>query len=395
MNRRARLCAALLLAAGAVGAPAAGRTGAPRAGLKGAAGVGAAQRADTRAPDIVLMSPQQDRTVVNEQQFTVKVMALSLTGRMEIKVTVANSQGVSAKTIPAAQKEIVRHEVTLAPGDNTLTVVASNEQASSKPLVRTLVYVPGERRQDDLVYLGIGISRYRQTGLSPSFADVDAEELARLFKQQEGGRAFDRVEPKVLKNEAATRAGIIEGLQWLADKADEPEDVALLFISGHIGRGPSGQYYLLTYNHRGESDPEIHDLAFHEIMEMLSEVRGQVLLLIDGRARRSGKELVTLSYAFEADDKRRALVCFGSAEAGPAGAEETAWGHSAFTKALIDGLGGACDAPPKDGTVDTRELGICLSGLAANLTKDRQRPTCLAAPAGTGPVSLFSYRQPK
>ena len=53
--------------------------------------------------------------------------------------------------------------------------------------------------------------------------------------------------------------------------------------------------------------------------------------------------------------------------------EQEEWGHGAFTKALMEGLGGKADLLHK-GTITTATLDAFLTDRVKDLTSDRQHP---------------------
>ncbi|HDM67053.1 MAG TPA: caspase family protein [Thermoplasmatales archaeon] len=75
---------------------------------------------------------------------------------------------------------------------------------------------------------------------------------------------------KVLIDGNATKQGVQESIEWLAENADE-DDVSLIYFVGHGGRDLNGEF-IVTY------DGEIHDA---ELAEYISGVQGVVVVVID------------------------------------------------------------------------------------------------------------------
>ena len=67
--------------------------------------------------------------------------------------------------------------------------------------------------------------------------------------------------------------------------------------------------------------------------------------------------------------------------------EDPAWGHGAFTKALLDGLDGPADYD-QDGVITLKELDLYVTRNVKKLTNGSQRPTT-QIPANMPDFPLF------
>ena len=67
--------------------------------------------------------------------------------------------------------------------------------------------------------------------------------------------------------------------------------------------------------------------------------------------------------------------------------EDLAWGHGAFTKALLDGLDGPADYD-QDGVITLKELDLHITRNVKKLTNGSQRPTT-QIPANMPDFPLF------
>ena len=67
--------------------------------------------------------------------------------------------------------------------------------------------------------------------------------------------------------------------------------------------------------------------------------------------------------------------------------EDLAWGHGAFTKALLDGLDGLADYD-QDGVITLKELDLYVTRNVKKLTNGSQRPTT-QIPANMPDFPLF------
>ncbi|MFA6234616.1 MAG: hypothetical protein WC824_10600, partial [Bacteroidota bacterium] len=66
-------------------------------------------------------------------------------------------------------------------------------------------------------------------------------------------------------------------------------------------------------------------------------------------------------------------VVFTSSSGNEYSYEDRSWGHGAFTRALLDGIGGAADFT-SDKTVDWSELQLYVGTAVRNMTKGGQNP---------------------
>lgn len=346
---------------------------------------------DASTPELFILSPKEAQTVVAKEDFTVEVLATSLKSRVSIMMKLVNAAGTSEKIERANQQQVVRFNLKLAQGENTVTIVAASEmeagpgnERASPPLIRTLIYTPRKSALNDLLYLGIGVSSYG-----------GVEDLERLFKTQEDGRIFDSVDAQVIKDVGATRAAVIKGLRWIVDKADESDDVGLVFVAGNVERGQDGEYYLHAYDHKeAEADLEAYDVPFATFLRVLSTTRGRIILFVDASAPSVERSLATFSQRLLENDSGRLLVCSTTSEAKTAGTASGAVKHFTLAEVASEGLKGTGDLN-KDGFVDTLELRGWLDSRMRLLTEGRQSLHCSAGPNSSEWVfPIFSYQRP-
>lgn len=81
------------------------------------------------------------------------------------------------------------------------------------------------------------------------------------------------------------------------------------------------------------------------------------------------------------------LITFASCWPRERGLGSEAWGGSAFTKALVEGLTGKADAN-RDGTVTLAELDAYVADRVQELTAGRQHPTTQRPPSIRGNLPL-------
>ena len=88
---------------------------------------------------------------------------------------------------------------------------------------------------------------------------------------------YDHLHRRVLAGPRATRAAVLDGLQWLS-ACVQAQDVALLFFSAHGEMDPHGGYCLSL---AACSDGETAGLWGWELRSALAKLRGKTVVLLD------------------------------------------------------------------------------------------------------------------
>jgi outer membrane protein assembly factor BamB len=138
--------------------------------------------------------------------------------------------------------------------------------------------------------LAVGVGDYNEEKakhLRLEFADDDAWDVASALLNTQGS-LYAKVNPQVLRNGEATRAGIFDALEVMYNSM-QGDDVAVVHFSGH-GALVGGALYLLPHEVDARTGSRIRGSAI-EIGDLRTELlrlaeRGRVLVLLD--ACRSG-----------------------------------------------------------------------------------------------------------
>jgi uncharacterized caspase-like protein len=148
-------------------------------------------------------------------------------------------------------------------------------------------------------------------------------------------------------------------------------------MAGHGVTDPKQRFYFLPV----EGNPDgakLRSSAVSEgdIRDAISSVQGKVLFFIDACHSASALEggLGAVDVTAIVNDLASAengIVMFSSSTGREVSLEDPAWGHGAFTKALLEGLSGEADYK-KDGKLTTAEINLWLTTRVAELTSDRQ-----------------------
>ncbi len=271
--------------------------------------------------------------------------------------------------------DLVRYTVEVLPGRNVLEGVAYNIQKIRSDPARVTVDVETQRTlEPNLFVLAVGIDGYAPAFPDLHYAALDARDLAAALAKQEG-KLFTRVYSSVLTDREATKENIFRALERFP--AMTPKDMLILFFSGHgvRARNAKGEtkYFYASAGAAAETMLQ-RGLGWEEFAQKISRVNaGRVLLFLDAchsgdMSNGASNEKVAASIA------RQMGIVFASSSGNEYSFENPDWGHGAFTKAILDGLGGAADYT-KDGKVDWSELQLYVISAVREMTKGGQNPT--------------------
>jgi len=226
---------------------------------------------------------------------------------------------------------------------------------------------------------GVG-KRYRSSELEKlDYAAKDAEDFARIMREQKGGLYRD-VEVKLLREDEATRDAIADAFDWLRTQVSS-RDVGMLFLSGHGYQSTAQDWYFLPV------DADLDRLTrsgipYDEIRRTMSRLAGKAVFFIDacraGNALGGRRRAVDLRAAInDLASKENGVVVYAASTGSQFSLESDEWKNGAFTRALIEGLsGGALEGKP--GVITHERLGFYLSERVKTLTNGRQHPVRLS-----------------
>jgi Caspase domain len=233
--------------------------------------------------------------------------------------------------------------------------------------------------------LAVGVSRYNEEHakqLRLRYADKDAQDVASALLNTQAGQTglYADVKVAALSDELATRAGILDALATMRDAMAKGQgrDLAVVEFSGH-GAVVDGRLYLLPYDVDTRTAARVRSsaLSADELRDELAELGklGRVLVLLD--ACHSGAVADGAAPA-DAGLLRAALsasnvTVLTSSSGAEVSREDPAWGHGAFTQALLEALGSAADTN-HDGLVSVDELMAYLTWRVPALTEGKQTP---------------------
>ena len=180
----------------------------------------------------------------------------------------------------------------------------------------------------------------------------------------------------------------MDGLEWL-EKQTTSKDVAALFLAGHGVTDPNGTYFYLPQN----ADPDKLKrtcVGFSDIQTTLRNLAGKALFFMDtchsgnllGRVfAAAGRKSVGVGAGAvdvtrlvnELSSAENGVVVFCSSTGRQYSLENATWGNGAFTKALVEGLGGKADVTNRK-KVTVSSLDFYLAERVKELTGGQQTP---------------------
>jgi WD40 repeat protein len=230
-----------------------------------------------------------------------------------------------------------------------------------------------------LYVLAIGVSRYRDPGIKLDFPAKDAGDFAAAFKAQEG--LYRKVVVKLLVDEGAKRDDVLDGLEWIRREMTS-RDVGMVFLAGHGVNDSDGVYYYLPQDVQTDKLKRT-GVIFTEIKNTLSALPGKVLFFVDtchsgnvlGTGRRAIRNDIT-AVVNELSSAENGVIVFAASTGRQEAQESPEWGNGAFTKAVLEGVGGLADRG-RTGRVTHKMLDLHISERVKELTKGSQSPVTI------------------
>lgn len=331
--------------------------------------------AKTLPPNIGFVSPRQDAEV-HDQVIDVEIQAAGLRPITRVEFTVngqpAPTEIARALTVdkPTEPQYAFHLKLPLPFSEMRMILRAiayDSDNLKSSPAEVTLYRPGGKPLAAKLILLAVGINTYQGADIPRlTYAASDARALAEFIaKRME--RSFSAVSSIALTNEQATLTNVRAALRTVKAQAAK-DDIVIVFLDGHrmLDKGIA---YFAPY------DIDMTDLAqtalsWRELTGLLAESAADRVLVLADTAQpamgvpAAGKPL--LFYAAKPNEIAR-----GRGD----------WGHSAFVKAVMEGLSGEADGGERDGSVTLGELNDFVAKRVEELTEKRQHPVLVGAGA--------------
>jgi len=340
-----------------------------------------------KLPPVVSILSPADGTEVSKPSAIIRYSARSQDPITAIRVLV-DGRPVPAEGAEKLVKEISEFSVTIPQRDCEVSVIAQNRSAASEPSTIRLRWKGTVAKEEfevkpKLYVLAIGVSTYQDADLRLDLASKDALDFSAAWNEQKG-LLYSAVEVKALTDAQATKGNILDGLEWLQRQVTS-KDVGVLFFAGHGINDPIGAFYFLPV----EADLEKlkrTGISQADITSTVASIAGKVLVFMDachsgnlmGKLKRRGLVVVN-SVINELASAENGAVVFSSATGRQYALENREWGNGAFTKAVVEGIGGKADYK-STGRITLNMLDLYVSERVKELTKGQQTPTTVKPP---------------
>lgn len=268
--------------------------------------------------------------------------------------------------------------IPLPPGESRCRIraVAYDRERRRSGIAEVTVFRAGVADDVGLLHvLAIGINRYPRlpARFGLRYAVADAQAVAACFERFGQRRPYQQVKTHLLVDEQATVSNLKFALRGLKDTATE-NDVAVVFVAGHGVLDREGGYLFPSFE-MDVQQPATTALGWQDFAGALREIRAKRTLVLADTCRSgslvgAGAADSVLARRLNRDANQAVLAASGSRETSQ---EREAWGHGAFSKALIEALDGRGDAD-RDGRVTIRELRDFVTARVRELTDGRQNP---------------------
>ncbi len=326
---------------------------------------GAEVRSNTVTLDYSIQSPNQE---------AITGIKLQINGR-----PVSTDRGLK----PAGKRQQMTVQI---PSDNcSISLIAENRFGSSEPASIDLIWqgqIEMKLLRPNLYILAVGVGDYQNDNYDLDFPDEDATAFVETLQKQEG-LLYNRVVAKVFNNRSATRANILDGLDWLRQQTTQ-YDVSMIFFAGHGIEDNWGTFYFMPSD-ADENRMRSSCIIKGNFIETVSTIPGKVVVFMD--ACHSGGLMLASTrrnhFSGNPDINRivneliaaeNGAVVFSSSTGRQSSLENPLWGHGAFTKALIEGLSGKAKYREEKG-ITCEMLSVYISRRVKQLTGGQQSPT--------------------
>lgn len=329
-------------------------------------------------PVVTLTSKSNIRTSYKSTKVTFTVDSKE---RVKEIIITQNGKRITKRGLKKKLSSNVNQEsytIELDDGQNYIEIKARNAFAMSDSVTVDVFKTSHKKNifKPTLYMLSIGVSRYKNPDYNLGVADKDAQAMSKLFKGQKG-KIYKKVVTKTLTNENASSDNILDALDWI-DREVTSKDVAMIFIAGHGVNDDKGNYYFLSHDAKLDRLRR-SAVKWLEIQDTIKNLPSKVILLADtchsGNITGTRRD-ITSAIKSITNSGSGSIIMTATTGSGYS-YEQKAWGHGAFTKALLDGIGKHKADYNSDGAVSIKEIDLYVTNRVKQLTKGKQKPTTI------------------
>ncbi len=347
-------------------------------------------------PVVEIQSPQDGSAVLNDSvtvRYTTRTPpdapVTGLRARVNgLLVSLPDSRGLTrVGGSDAGDVVIPVHEQ-----NSEIQLFAENKNGVSTPASLRVVWsgakpapAQEEMYKPKLYILAVGVAKYANPSFNLGLPAKDARDFANVLLTQKGELYAD-VQLRILTDADATKDNVLDGLEWLQHQVTA-RDVGMIFLAGHGMNDSTGKYYFMPYN----ADPEKllrTGVPQTDIRDTLSSLAGKAVFFVDtchsgnalGTAKTRSIDNDVNAFVSDLASAENGVIVFTASTGRQFSLEDPAWGNGAFTKAVVEGLGGKADYQ-KTGRITLKGLDYYVAERVKELTGGRQSPVSIA-PSG-------------
>jgi hypothetical protein len=281
-------------------------------------------------------------------------------------------------------ERVVELPVNLDDGRNVVQVslLYRNARLETKTAVIELAQARKAGAAAPRLYVfAAGVSKYADGKQNLRYAHRDAEELATMFKAQEG-KLYSQVFTKVLTDAQVQKGSLDTEINRFLRQASE-QDLIVILLAGHGVQDNDQTLYFMT--HDAQMDEPFSGLDVSRIRSILRArpANQKAVLLLDichaGALGEGKRGSVNAEDAIKQLTQGTGILVLSSSTGRELSneADQYRGGHGAFTAAVLEGLEGAADrdAGNRDGLVSIQELTTYVMRRVPELTRNAQHPT--------------------
>lgn len=343
-------------------------------------------------PVITILSPGDGDSFTGGEAkviYDVRSPAGAAVNRIEVLVDGEIPRGLERadEGLPAPGSTAGQIRVPLPNRNVSVSLIAHAGNLVSTPATIKLVWVrPADNLAQPLVKpklyaLVVGVSQYADRSLTLHYAAKDASDFTAALRAQ-GGGLYGAVDVKLIVDGDATRASILDGLDWL-EHAVTSHDIGIVYLAGHGWTDEHGDFWYLP----ADATPERARLLAVpnvEILRTMNALAGKAVVFIDAchAASAAGDNGTQLAARGPVDvtgaikdfaNAQRGVVAFFSSQGREPSYELDGVANGAFTKALVEGLQGKADVLTT-GQITLSGLDAYVVNRVKQLTGGRQHP---------------------
>lgn len=256
-------------------------------------------------------------------------------------------------------------------GENEVSITAFNAQNTVQSYMKTESFTANlPVLEPNLFFLGVGINKYKDSGVNLKYAVKDAMDMVDMIVRQSSTiYKRENIHQEILADEKATKTNILKKIEEISRKV-KPNDIFILFFAGH-GILLQNQYYMLTHDFAGNINEDTI-LSSNEIVEMSKKIKSLSQLLIFDTCHAGGIDYI-ISGLYDARmsvlAKKMGLHIFASASSFQE-ALDGYRGNGLFTYTLLEGFNkNSIVDKNNDGKISITELGNYTKSRTIELSK--------------------------